>query len=303
MTTMDKDVKNATEPAQPAAMDPQRSDESMRELASRAVGAHAPELMAPGHLYNPRTGTGIEWLSEGKARLWTRQWNGQPVVLFESAHNMQSPWEYWYNLEFARSFPHVTHWWFGDAWTGQMRIWRPEVVEDDPESHQPMLTGWMRFGRVDSADSSESADAQEAQEAQEAPGSRGIQDTFAASGRPDPPALPWTVVLTNPVRVNVPFPPLHANIKNLPLQLLLGEKVMELLEALTERAIYAGEIGDSRELDLEISVTSLVRREDLYRAFPCALRSWCLDRLPGMTPREALCRVQGLEADSVPALS
>jgi hypothetical protein len=93
---------------------------------------------------------------------------------------------------------------------------------------------------------------------------------------------------------------LYANILNLPLQLLLGEKVMELLDRLTERGIYTDELADSPSLDLDIAVTSLVRTEDLHRAFPPTLGSWCLDRLPGLTPREALCRVLDLEEERVP---
>ena len=297
MTSMDTDTTNATMlAAQAEATDSRPPGEIMREVRGKVttelIGVQELDLMAPGHLYNPRTGTGIEWLpaspdagEPGKVRLWARQWNGQPTLLFESAHDTQSPWEYWYNLEFARSFPQVTHWWFDDAWTGQVRIWRPEAVEHDPESHLPMLIGWMRFGPTDSP---AMPDALDAPDAPDAPGT---------------PARPWTVVLTSPPRVNTPFPPMCASIANLPLQLLLGEKVMEVLDKLTEEAVYAEEIADTPELDLDIAVTSLVRREDLHRAFPNDFGSWCLDRLPGMTPREALCRVQGLEAESVLALS
>src|SRR3954447_548163 len=74
------------------------------------------DLMAPGHLYNPRTGTGIEWLpansdtgEPGKLRLWSRQWSGASLLLGEALHHTGGPWEYWYSLEFAISFPQVTH--------------------------------------------------------------------------------------------------------------------------------------------------------------------------------------------------
>lgn len=242
---------------------------------TQSTGVAGRELMAPGHLYNLRTGTGIEWLpsntdtrEQGKVRLWVRQWNGQPTptMLAEAAHDTGSAWEYWYNLEFANSFPQVTHWWFGDAWTGPVCIWAPDAVEHDPESNAPMLTGWLRFGH------------------------------------PDRPALPWSVVLTSPPRVNIPFPPMAANVVNLPLQLLMAEKVMEALAGLTERARYEEEV--TRVLgkpgpDLEIIVTSLVRREDLYRAFSNQFGPWRLDKLPDLTPREALCRVQGLEREFI----
>ena len=109
-----------------------------QEVSSRDAGQLAqaqPDLMAPGHLYNGRTGTGIEWLppdsesgAPGRVRLWSRRWNGQPALLAEAEHDSNSPWEYWYSLEFAHSFPQVTHWWFGDAWTGIVRIWAPAGV-------------------------------------------------------------------------------------------------------------------------------------------------------------------------------
>lgn len=235
--------------------------------SGQITGVQSRELMAPGHKYNPRTGTGIEWTpadantgEPGRVRLWARQWNGQPMVLAEGTHDASSPWEYWYNLHFADSFPQVTHWWFGDAWTGQLGIGRPEGVEHDPESGALMLTGWMRFGPSDA------------------------------------PALPWTVVLTDPPRVNTPFPPMATHLANLPLQLLVAERVMEVLDKLNEQAIYAKEITEASAPEIEVAVTSLVRREDLNRAFPCEFGPWRLDRLPDLTPREALCRVQGLEA-------
>src|SRR5215216_618607 len=92
--------------------------------AIRTSPSPAPvlDLMAPGHRYSASTGTGIEWFPpttksgntvEGKVRLWARQWNGEPTLLAESRHATRTAWEYWYNLEFARSFPGVTHWWFG----------------------------------------------------------------------------------------------------------------------------------------------------------------------------------------------
>lgn len=242
-----------------------------------------PELMAPGHLYNPRTGTGIEWLptnleaeEPGRVRLWSRQWGGEPIVVAEAVHRTGSPWEYWYNLEFANSFPQVTHWWFGDAWTGIVRVWQPEGVGRDPESGAPMLTGWMRFGPTETSD---------------------------ADGDGTP-ALPWTVLLSKPLRVSTPLPPMTTNQANLPLQLLVAGTVMEMLGMLADRGSYSvGTVGitgvtgvtGGASLDVEVALTSLVRREDLYRAFPAEFGLWRLDRLSDLTPREALCQVQGLE--------
>lgn len=232
------------------------------------------ELMAPGHLYNPRTGTGIEWLpanpdtgEPGRVRLWSRQWGGKPAVLAEAEHHTGSPWEYWYNLEFANSFPQVTHWWFGDAWTGIVRIWEPTGVGRDPESGAPMLTGWMRFGSAPS-DNGDGA-----------------------------PAFPWTVALTNPIRVITPLPPMSTNLANLPLQMLLAERVMEVLGRLIDQRQHRnGAPGDGHpRVEAELALTSLVRREDLPAAFPTEFGPWRLDRLPDLTPREALGRVQGME--------
>jgi len=55
------------------------------------------------------------------------------------------------------------------------------------------------------------------------------------------------------------------------------------------------EINGKPASDAEIVITSLVRREDLHRAFPNEFGPWQLDKLPDLTAREALCRVQGLE--------
>lgn len=236
-------------------------------------GERVQELMAPGHLYNPRTRTGIEWLppnletgAPGRVRLWSRQWNGEPVVLAEAEHHTDSTWEYWYSLHFASSFPQVTHWWFGDAWTGIVRIWQPEGVGRDPESGAPMLSGWMRFGSAETAEMDGAL------------------------------AFPWTVVLTNPPRASTPLPPMSTNLANLPLQLLLAEGVMEMLHALTDSDAYQNkDENHAAPSGVSVAITSLVRREDLHTAFPAEFNAWRLDRLPDLTPREALCRVQGIE--------
>ncbi len=263
------------------------ASEGPGELEDNQLTGHSrQDLMAPGHLYNPRTGTGIEWLpansdtgEPGKVRLWSRQWNGASILLGEAIHHTGGPREYWYTLEFANSFPQVTHWWFGDAWTGHVRIWSPKAAGRDPESGAPMLMGWLRFGLTKAS------------------------DTPSTLGTPDTPdgddvgasALPWTVVLTSPPRVNTPLPPMSASLANLPLLLLLSEKVMELLATLTTKMQYDKALSDNASLHTEVVLTSLVRREDLQRAFPTHFGSWLLDRLPDLTPREALCLVQGLE--------
>ena len=250
--------------------------------------------MAPGHIYNARTGTGIEWLASnaksgapGRVRLWSRGWNGQSTLLAEADHNTRSPWEYWYSLEFAHSFPQVTHWWFGDAWTGNVRIWGPGGAGRDPESGSPMLSGWMRFGAAETAHA-DNADTDHG------------DDPGVTPASPAPPALPWTVLLANPLLVSTPMPPMSTNPANLPMQLLLAERVMDVLEDFIERRAHQG--GESDRVaplpGSDVVITSLVCKEDLHRAFPTEFGSWRLDRLPDLTPREALCRLQGIEARS-----
>ena len=73
------------------------------------------ERAAPGHPYDPATGTGIEW-QPGLARLWE---GGR--ITERAAHATASPFDFWFWLQFASSFPQVTHWWFGSAWTG--KVW------------------------------------------------------------------------------------------------------------------------------------------------------------------------------------
>lgn len=269
-----------------------------------SVSEREHDLMAPGHLYNPRTGTGIEWLppgpgtgEPGRVRLWSRRWGEQPTVLAEAEHHMGSPWEYWYNLEFANSFPQVTHWWFGDAWTGMVRIWQPEGVGRDPESGAPMLSGWMRFGSAETP----------TKWPVDAPIDP-MDDIDGSLG----PALPWTIVLTHPLRVSTPLPPMHTNMANLPLQLLLGETVLDILATLATFATVAERGSHSKGSTSvsgtdrgaawrkDVALTSLVRQDDLYRAFPASFGPWRLDALPDLTPREALCRVQGLEPAALP---
>lgn len=74
------------------------------------------DRMAPGHVYQPKLGTGIEW-KPGEATLWEA---GKAVET--TKHGAASPYEYWHSLAFAESFPAVTHWWFRSAWTQQVRL-------------------------------------------------------------------------------------------------------------------------------------------------------------------------------------
>lgn len=74
------------------------------------------DRIAPGHVYQPRLGTGIEWKPD-EVSLWEA---GKVVETAE--HTTVSPYEYWYNLAFAENFPTVTHWWFRSAWTQRVRL-------------------------------------------------------------------------------------------------------------------------------------------------------------------------------------
>jgi hypothetical protein len=71
---------------------------------------------APGHVYQPQLGTGIEWKPDEVA-LWI---GGQ--VMETAKHQTASPYDYWHTLAFAESFPDVTHWWFRSAWTQRVRL-------------------------------------------------------------------------------------------------------------------------------------------------------------------------------------
>ena len=74
------------------------------------------ERMAPGHVFLPPLGTGIQWQS-GMVKLWE---GGQ--VTAEAVHETASPFEFWHSLAFADCFPEVTHWWFRSAWTQKVRL-------------------------------------------------------------------------------------------------------------------------------------------------------------------------------------
>jgi hypothetical protein len=78
------------------------------------------ERMAPGHVYQPRLGTGIQW-QPGVVKLW----EGGHVTT-EATHNTASPYEFWYDLAFKDCFPEVTHWWFRSAWTQKVRLTSPQ---------------------------------------------------------------------------------------------------------------------------------------------------------------------------------
>ena len=92
------------------------------------------ERMAPGHVYISSLGTGIQW-SPAEVVLWEQ---GQAVE--RAVHQTSSAYEYFYNLEFARSFPSVTHWWFRSAWTQRVRLTGMQGMMD-----ADTIWGYMQF--------------------------------------------------------------------------------------------------------------------------------------------------------------
>jgi len=92
------------------------------------------ERMAPGHVYQSRLGTGIQW-QPGVVKLW----EGGKVTA-EAPHTTATAYEFWYSLAFAGSFPDVTHWWFRSAWTQRVRLTRLQGLLEDGTAW-----GWMQF--------------------------------------------------------------------------------------------------------------------------------------------------------------
>ena len=116
-------------------------------------------MMACGHVYNSQTKTGIELVNlattkpatSTRAKLWqTGQLLAEASVELPpasaststsaSASTSTTKWDFWYNLEFARVFPQVSHWWFGSAWTQRVRVSAPTGILDDDT-----VTGLMQF--------------------------------------------------------------------------------------------------------------------------------------------------------------
>jgi hypothetical protein len=92
------------------------------------------ERMAPGHVYQPQLGSGIEWQA-GTVKLWERG-----AVSLEASHHTGSPHEFWHDLAFADCFPDITHWWFRSAWTQKVRLTRAQGMLGDDT-----IWGYMQF--------------------------------------------------------------------------------------------------------------------------------------------------------------
>lgn len=220
-------------------------------------------LMAPGHPFNRRTGTGIKWFrpasgQPGAAQLWIRSADGASEMLAEGSHESASAREFWYSLAFRQTFPHVQNWWFGDAWTGSVLIERPQRTVNDPQSGAPMLMGYIRFGS-------------------------------------DGDALPWNVLLLDTPVVGAPMPAMFVNSYNVPLQLLIAQKVMEVCNSASAYSVYPEELEAAQDIDFEGVLTSIVSSADLESAFPTSLGTLVLDLAPTLSPRDLLCAAFGLE--------
>ena len=81
-------------------------------------------MIAAGHLYDPTTGDGIEWQPE-QVRLWQA---GRVVV--EAWHSTPTPHAFFHSLRALTAFPEVSSWWFGEDWTGSVRVSEPLGLMD-----------------------------------------------------------------------------------------------------------------------------------------------------------------------------
>ncbi|HEX6293043.1 MAG TPA: hypothetical protein VFZ66_27925 [Herpetosiphonaceae bacterium] len=99
------------------------------------------EIWAPGHRYTERTKTGIE-VTETRIRLHARPPDGgESRVIAEVPRPPHlTEWACWYDLQFADLFPQVAYWWFGDAWTGQVKVSRAAGTTD-----ARTLVGYVQF--------------------------------------------------------------------------------------------------------------------------------------------------------------
>ncbi len=84
------------------------------------------ETWAPGHIYNAATQTGIKF-TDTTIELHARPPQGGPSALIARVKRPANltRWDFWYNLRFAQAFPQIGYWWFGDAWSGKIKVSRP----------------------------------------------------------------------------------------------------------------------------------------------------------------------------------
>lgn len=91
-----------------------------------------------GFAHLERNGNGIAF-QQGRRVLLLR---GQSVAEGRLPRRI-APRDYFYHLRFLDDFPQVTHWAFGDVWTGPIRVERPRRVDADT------LEGLVYFGDED----------------------------------------------------------------------------------------------------------------------------------------------------------
>jgi len=216
----------------------------------------AAEMMAAGHRYNPNLGTGIAWLPNGTATLYQGG-----VVIAAGQHTSASAYEFWYSLAFRETFPQVTHWWFGSAWTGLVRVSPPTGD----------LDAFTRVGSMQFVDEETS----------------GMTWTLTDDFHVAPPMPQFHV---NPLNL-----PLRRQLA----EMVLAPIVQQLLVRGDDQ-VRATQILDDIFIDVDvlapdqwIGVTSLVERERLDEMFSTNSLWWTLEPL-GVPMRQALCQLQGL---------
>jgi hypothetical protein len=216
------------------------------------------EMMAAGHRYSAKLGTGIEWKDTGTAQLYQ---GGQ--VIATGTHATASAHEFWLTLAFRETFPQVTHWWFGSAWTGRVRVSPPAGDVDD----------YTRFGSMQFVD----------EEAQS------LVWTLTDDFRVAPPMPQFHVT------------PVNLPLRRQLAEMVLAPVIQQLL-ACGDDQVRAAQMLDDIFIDVDViqpnqwvGVTSLVERDRLEEMFSLRSLWWTLDPL-GVSMRQALCQVQALPA-------
>ena len=229
------------------------------------------ETWAPGHRYQQRTETGIQFTAT-TIDLHARPPQGGPSAILATVKRPAklTEWDFWYDLMFAELFPEIGYWWFGDAWSGPVKVSRPAGQTD-----ATTLFGYVQF----------------------------TDDTTGGE--------PWLLQTGDPLILAVPLPHNHRQPLNLPLHLAIARLIFGAmndpryadtwfpLESLVARADLAAVFPTTRaallaELPPVTKLLDLVPggRPELDLDAP-AERVWRLEdhELP---LREVLCRLQGL---------
>jgi len=91
-------------------------------------------LVASAQLYQPGTGYGIR-LAKKKTELWDRG------ALLSTGPAVDDAWKYFSAFAFREMFPEIEFWWWGSAWTQQVRLTSPQGTLPDGQT----LWGYMQF--------------------------------------------------------------------------------------------------------------------------------------------------------------